>query len=144
MLHIHGTFVGSAVDKFDSKHHSLMLLTCRTMQYRLVELNIGKGPSTLAVFPVPADTSATPLNPLQPAQRPQPPCQAPRATSEDVQTLRTSSTALTASLLFVTSVAVCVSTSTYVGWCSYVAQCCTELMNSSVKSILVVKLGRDH
>ena len=122
MLHRHGIFVGSAADKFDSKHHSLMLLTFPSMQYHLVELNIGKAPSTHAVFPVPADTSATPLNPLQPAQRPQPPCQAPRATSEDFQPLRTSSTALTQKV--VTSLAVCVSTCMYVGLCSYVAQCC--------------------
>lgn len=134
MLHKQEIFVSSAVDTFDGKRHGLMLLTFRSMQCRLVDLDIGKAPSTLAVFPVPVDTSATSPNPLQPAQRPQPPCQAPRATSEDVQPWRTSSTALTANSLLVTSAAVCVSTWMYVGLCSYVAVClATNFVYSSVE-----------
>lgn len=132
MLHNKEISVGSALDRFDSKRHSLMFSTFRSMQYRLVDLEIGKAPSTLAVFPVPVGTSATPPNPLQPAQRLQPPCQAPRATSENVQPFRTSSTDLTA--LLVTSVAGCVSTCMHLASCSYVTMRLTiNFMNSFVE-----------
>lgn len=82
MLRRQGMFVDFDLDRFESKRHRLMFLTVRSMHYRLIELDFGKAPNTLAVFPVPADTSATPLNPLLLAQRPQPSCQAPKATWE--------------------------------------------------------------
>ena len=85
MLRRQGMFVDFDLDRFESKRHRLMFLTVRSMHYRLIELDFGKAPNTLAVFPVPADTSATPLNLLLLAQRPQPPCQAPKATWEDLQ-----------------------------------------------------------